>query len=138
MKKNSFYLFAMMMAVVLCVSFTSCSDDDDEGGSGSTNALVGTWQCVSNTSLGSDESEYLKFDAKGNTTWYYVYTKESSFKICKYAYEGTTLVFTWLDGTIETYEVLSVTESELEIKRKGSSDADKYKKVADSVVAGIK
>ena len=30
MKKNSFYLLAIMMAAVLCVGFTSCGDDDDE------------------------------------------------------------------------------------------------------------
>lgn len=30
MKKNSFYLLAIMMAAVLCVGFTSCGDDDDD------------------------------------------------------------------------------------------------------------
>lgn len=38
----------MMLVLVLgtAVSFSSCSDDDDKGGSGDPNSIVGTWNCT--------------------------------------------------------------------------------------------
>ena len=48
-----------LLAVVLSVSFSSCSDDDDDGSSYSVNDVTGVWQCVSQT---GDENEYKFID----------------------------------------------------------------------------
>ena len=49
-----------LLAVVLSVSFSSCSDDDDDDGSSySVNDVTGVWQCVSQT---GDENEYKFID----------------------------------------------------------------------------
>ena len=63
MKKNSFYLLAIMMAVVLCVSFTSCSDDDDTG-----NDLVGWY--LNNDELCTKEDCPLFEEASGDIYYF--------------------------------------------------------------------
>ncbi|MGN1375826.1 MAG: hypothetical protein ACI4V5_04645 [Prevotella sp.] len=45
--KNYFYPIAVILFALLSVTFTSCSDDDDDSGSASD--LVGTWERVSLT-----------------------------------------------------------------------------------------
>jgi len=43
-KKNYYWSFMIAVAMaVMSVGFASCGDDDDEPGSGSNSALVGTW-----------------------------------------------------------------------------------------------
>lgn len=45
MKKNRFYLWAMMVIAVLCIGFTSCGDDDEDDNNGRTSlkAMAGYW-----------------------------------------------------------------------------------------------
>lgn len=140
MKKNSFYLFAMMMAVVLCVGFTSCSsDDDDEGDAG----LVGTWRYVSyETHYNNGKVEvmdpnsygvesYWHFNADGTMDGYESYRGEFDVAHFTYKYEGKTLIVDEVE-----YEVISLTKTELKIKR---NESDRYTiethvKVSDSVI----
>lgn len=129
MKKNFYSLFAVMMAVVLCVGFTSCSSDDDEdGGSVSLSDLVGTWQCVG----------WETYDAKGNVVpshpqeyFYHInadgtgtgYGKDLSGEWgtlhLRCGFEGKTLVigsYANDDGSAGDYvkeEVVTLTQSEL-------------------------
>lgn len=52
MKKIKFLAF-VLFAVLACVSFSSCSDDDkDEPSSGFSSEILGTWQCVESDYLG--------------------------------------------------------------------------------------
>lgn len=68
MKKFKFLAFALF-AVLTCVSFASCSDDDkDEPSSGYANEILGTWQCVETSNSGFRKGSHLVFfDGKGKT-----------------------------------------------------------------------
>ena len=139
MKKNSFYLFAMMMAVVLCVGFTSCSSDDDDEGNPS---LVGTWKFVSYemhyyggkvevVEMNEYEPFYWHFNADGTMDGYESYRGEFDVAHFTYKYEGKTLIVDEVE-----YEVISLTKTELKIKR---NESDRYTiethvKVSDSVI----
>ena len=73
--KNYFYPIAVILFALLSVTFTSCSDDDDDSGSASD--LVGTWQRVSTTFqqkvngkiteeyTNNDNNFMIKFNADG-------------------------------------------------------------------------
>lgn len=156
MKKKSFYLFAMMMVVALCVGFTSCGDDDDDDGpgSGSASALVGTWQHLGREIHYSDgtvyfsdaEKEldaiiYIHFNADWTGAMYiHEYWKDSWSKdLLKYQLDGKKLTFQWLSDEFSS-EIVSLSKSELKLRE--ADDDDSYysiltlKKVADSVIAG--
>lgn len=159
MKKNFYYLFAMMMAVVLCVGFTSCGSDDDEGGSGNSNPLVGTWQQVSDEIYNGDDvhvsypsNTYKHFNADGTG---FLYSKGDDWYVFRFSYKKEGNVYLYMlydDGTPvpEYFKVISCTETELVIgwlseNWKETDDNDskliaigKYVKVSDSVIAGIK
>lgn len=55
MKKCKFLAFALF-AVLTCVSFASCSDDDKDAPSSAD--IVGTWECVSGTEHGGAYEEH--------------------------------------------------------------------------------
>lgn len=65
MKK--YFLFSVMVLATLCVGFTSCSDDDDDGGTDGN--VVGKWSLVSRTLNGSSESvsssDFLEIKSDG-------------------------------------------------------------------------
>ena len=132
MKKKSFYLFAMMMAVVLCVGFTSCSssDDDDLGSSVDLSNLVGTWEGVSEEAryedgkvIISDMKSYLHFNANGTVDRYEYNTTTGEWEITNgiYKFDGKIIAMAAIDDIDYVYknEVVSLTQSELILKRDG-------------------
>lgn len=144
MKKNSFYLFAMMMVAMVCVGFASCSsDDDDEGDAG----LVGTWHYVSyETHYNNGKVEvndpnrygvesYWHFNADGTMDGYEYWEGKFDVAHFTYKYEGKTLTMDEFE-----YEVISLTKTELKIKQNNSDGyiIETHVKVSDSVIAGIK
>lgn len=68
--KSVFYkLMAIMMVAMLSVSFVSCGDDGNNGGSATDSALIGTWQRIrEDNSLSND---VLIFTSSG-----YMYNKD--------------------------------------------------------------
>ena len=156
MKKKSFYLFTMMMAVVLCVGFTSCGSDDDDGPElGSASGLVGTWQWIkveTHYSEGNvdirdfeddDETTYFHFNADGTGAIYiYNYWQEYWSKdLLKYQLDGKklTLIDKW--GYESMNEIVSLSKSELKLRGVDDDDDSYYstltlRKVSDSVIAG--
>lgn len=94
-----FWLSCMMVA--LCIGFTSCGDDDDEGIAGDANTLIiGTWE-----STWIKGWEKYKEDGKWVTDKYdEAYTEESytfksggkgTHKDMADNYEGSSTDFTW-------------------------------------------
>lgn len=70
MKKFYFSMFAMMMMALVCVGFTSCGSDDDDGvngGGGSRDsAVIGTWY---DTTHGNFTCAW-RFDGNGMCYYY--------------------------------------------------------------------
>ena len=143
MKKRCFYLFAMMVAVVLCVGFASCSSDDDEGGSGNTGSIVGTWQLVVEEEY--DESgELLDSDnVKGEQIYYRFNNDMTGFEYERgrkypftYTLIGNILAITEEGYSADEYEIVTLTKSELAIKSEyyGGYDIERYQKVSDSSI----
>ena len=97
MKKTSLFLVSLVALVTLCVGFSSCSKDDDEGGSGDTKKfselLVGKWKYYSYYNSDWFEVEpdvYVQFNADGSfspggkfngnfTTWEIIGTGGTSY-----------------------------------------------------------
>lgn len=155
MKKNSFYLFAMMMAVVLCVGFASCSSDDDEGGSGNTNSFVGTWMWLSDETHYSNgtmddydinDQHYYQFKTNGIVVLYTYYDNKLYIENGKYSYDEKTktLTFSWSgDGDYENEKREIISCSDVEMKWKSNKDGSSYvvstyMKVKDSVLDDLK
>lgn len=148
MKKNWFSLFATMMAVVMCVGFTSCGDDDDEGGSVDVTVanLVGTWQLQSEEEY--DEDGDLEEKGSPSEPIYVHFNADNTG--CEYERDEDdwwTNPFTYtLNGNTLTYgkgsnEIVTLTTSQLVLKYTysyGGWCIERYKKVSDSVIAGAK
>ena len=67
-KMKKYFLFSVMVFMALSVGFSSCSDDDDDGGTNGD--VVGKWSLVSRTLNGSSESvnssDFLEIKSDGN------------------------------------------------------------------------
>lgn len=146
MKKNGFYLFAMMMAVVLCVGFTSCDDEDSGYG-----PLIGTWHHVADAKYkgGTSNTEYYEYDEveKGSYRQF-----KPNGKGARYTYNETTgkwekESFTYeynqpgqiiiLNNNTWAIPLRSLTETEMRTVGGGSVDyfvGEIYRKVDDSVL----
>ena len=162
MKKKSFYLWAMMLVAVLCVGFTSCSNDDDEDDDDvvTGTGIVGTWQfdAVENyyydgtsdsyTNYSRYENSYamyLKFNANGSGTSYEFDDGKWYVSPYTYNFDGKYITVPDKDGKVE---VLKLTDSKLSFKITADEEDfdDKnveymiqtYKRVSDSKVKDAK
>ena len=135
MKKlySTIMLLAMMVAAL---GFTACGDDDeDDGGSGYSSFLVGTWQVEDEDSY-ADEVEYVQF--KSNGTYINVQYDEDGLYITKGTWKVSDNELTMKEtdgewkGTSFTYTILSKGQSKLTLSMLGITST--LTKVSDSVI----
>lgn len=100
-KKNFWNVLVIIMAVVMNVSFISCSSDDENGGG----PLVGSWYCnkhfANRISPSEDATDTYTFKSDGTYEWNcpgwndesgrYTYNKESGI-LTRTNQKGTTWV----------------------------------------------
>lgn len=79
MKKFQFMTFAMMIMALVCVGFTSCSNDDDDF------SIVGTWM-----EIDSDENVYIYLYSNGAGK----YTEKGKSNTFTYTYDDDSKVLT--------------------------------------------
>jgi len=120
MKKSITSLMALLMVLTLCVSFTSCKNDDADV---DDELIYGTWK--SYTVRGNyDSSERLYLPSKGKGTW----STSTGSREFKYSYNNNKLTMTFNDETVESYKVELLTNISLNIVKVGeSSDYYRYK-----------
>ena len=164
MKKNKFYLLAMMLMAMLCISFVSCDKedlqiegDDDEEITGE--GLVGTWKFVSVVNYYKDESrkpekvDYTQYDSlyklfykfnENGTGKLYEWEKGDGWYVdpFNYTFDGKKIIAPENEGDTEI-DVVKLTSTELIIKADEDLDDEDvaymeqtYKRVSESAVAG--
>lgn len=62
--KQAKFLGMFIVALTMCVSFLSCSSDDDDEGGAYSSVTTGTWYLVSWDGNSCDWGEYLRFSGK--------------------------------------------------------------------------
>ena len=72
-----------IVAVIMCVNFAACSDDDED-----ENPLVGVWSYT----WGGGNKEIVTFKSDGKGTWesYDVFDDESNTESFSYTFDGST------------------------------------------------
>ena len=66
MKKQLLGWMTIVLMAFVCVTFTGCGDDDDDGGSASIpSGLIGTWYKTSGTGVSNKWSINVTFNADG-------------------------------------------------------------------------
>lgn len=148
MKNIKFFSLLALLAVSL-LSFTACSDDDDDVSSDDIeNNILGTWQTTHvegywyddteeeniieiNHDVEEDEAERLKFNANG-TCQYYTYVTSldkwvSAGSDYTYTIIGSKIVISESDGMVwGTYNVLSLSSDRVVIEGM-LEEGDSYK-----------
>ena len=70
-KKNLIWMLTFMMVATMCVCFTSCSKDSDDGskrsGGSASSALVGTWSRSYQTGDGNKAKETWTFNTSSGS-----------------------------------------------------------------------
>lgn len=167
MKKNKFYLLAMMLMAMLCIGFVSCDKEDlqeeevtnssgDEEITGE--GLAGTWRFVivenyykngksdriDYTQYSSYYKQYCQFDGNGKGILY-EWEQGNGWYVdpFSYTYDGTYII--GLDEDGGKIEVLKLTSTELVLKISEYLDDETveymvqtYKRVKDSAVKDAK
>lgn len=150
MKKNSFYLWGIMMVIALCVGFTSCGDDEEDSNGGepiegpiSANALVGTWKYVGTLYVddgeyenSSDRITYFHYNADGTGAKYWHSNRDYDWDMetFKYVLDQRNIIITYDHlSDSNTYEIVSLTNMELIL----GMPYHKYQKVDDSILPEI-
>ncbi|WP_294620017.1 lipocalin family protein [uncultured Bacteroides sp.] len=94
MKKFELKFWLSCMVMALCVGFTSCSDDDDEGIAGDAKTLIiGTWQSTWNKGYEIYDGEKEEWD-EAYTDEVYTFKKDGTGTY-KDEYDNSTDPFTW-------------------------------------------
>ena len=109
-----------LVAIIMSVNFTACSDDDDD------NPIVGTWRGEVVDDGKGGYSESFTFNADGSGIWQeFKDGKQIDSESFKYSLDGDKITFTWSDG--ETYtSTFSISGNRLTIK--DNSDSVTYTK----------
>ena len=150
MKKNKFYLLAIMFFAVSCIGFVSC-DDDDEAAGDIPSELVGTWKYVKKELYAEGELyrtygvegelPYWQFKANGSGAEYDLYEGEWDREYFTYKVENNILTFSH-NYSNRNYRIETLTSTTLVVKE-GSLDGiysdsyfelTYYTKVSDSEV----
>lgn len=136
--------FGALLVMVLCVSLTACSDDDDDY---NTEDLIGTWELTRLQGWDEDEDgeketwddeisdEFLEFKANGTGQGYYSDYKYS----IKWKLEGDQLTIIEVDDDnyTETYAIKELTDTKLVLFQSWSEEGYKgedtytFKRVED-------
>jgi hypothetical protein len=126
---KSLRLIGMTLLMVLCaVSFTACSDDDDNELSlpvdNTLELLIGTWE-----GTGEAEGETLTFNKnKTYTEQGESYTQNGTFEYFPNRYMFVTYYTTNWGEENTIYTVVKITEKELYLNDNGHSDIVIYKR----------
>lgn len=108
MKKQMFKWLFVLLAAVVCVGVTSCTDDDDDDVKKENvgNSLVGTWKCT----WDDDEWEILTFNANGTgkIIYYDGYYSEYESYSFSWVMTGDTLIVKVVDGDEVETDVFEV------------------------------
>ena len=142
MKKNIYFLLAIMMMAMVSTGFVSCSSDDDEGYS---NSIVGTWKYAVSEEYDKNGNLVEKHDVRynhfvqyneGGTGVEYYQGYRDTFK---YSINGKKLTI-WYEDESATAEILTLTSTDLALKTSDEDDIyiDRFERVSDSVVEGLK
>lgn len=129
----------MFIFVLTAVCFSSCSDDDDEPGSGSVNAayIIGKWQGVSSTGWEKEDGKVVDKWNDDEPDFEYIEFKDNATGEWKDEY-GTSYKFNWYigdnnqlvigeeyvgDGTGEYYNIKSLSKDKL-VLTSGDNDPE--------------
>lgn len=103
-------LFIIVAALFVAVSFSACSDDDDNNVN--PNNIIGTWQIIESQESGRESDEIWPTEKD-----YYTY----SFK------DNGTAILKWYDGSNEVYNyTYSIKGTVLTMEEKNSSEPMTY------------
>lgn len=98
MKTKFTYLFMMVMATVMSLTFISCGDDDDDDKVVDESTIIGTWYDTTDDSVSFD----FKSDGTG------VFTTNSGTQNFKFTYSASekTLKLWYVDSTkVQNFKV---------------------------------
>lgn len=100
MKKELYWIFTAVMALMLSFGFVSCSEDDEED----DNPIVGTWimQHQPNTDY---DSYVFRRDGTGSMTIYRISSGNNSTYPFTYSYGDNILSIVYNDGDREMWRV---------------------------------
>lgn len=114
-----------LFAILMCVNFTACSNDDDEGNFGSSKRLVGTWNTDFNW---TDCINWVYiFNADGTyTTKAGVYESQKG----RYTYKNPILTLSGTDGT-SIFTIVSFENDYFVVMTDGGRTATFYKDTDD-------
>ncbi|WP_294619787.1 lipocalin family protein [uncultured Bacteroides sp.] len=107
-----------LIAVVMCVNFAACSDDDEDE-SGNAASLIGTWKIVKTVYDDGEitEHDYPYWVIDSSTIYYTDEVGEEKSDYCKYTYDAEKKVIrlTYIDDGRDggTLTVLKLTSDEL-------------------------
>lgn len=122
-------LAVLWCAVIMSVSFTSCSDDDDDKDDKEELSLVGTWR----DSYDGDWDE-LTFKKDGSFTWTWYEEGDEDIETGTYTYKHPklTLIYDedemYDDGEKEVYIVKSISSSKLVLYSEDEDETYTYSK----------
>ena len=103
-------LFLIVAAMFAAVSFSACSDDDDN--KINPNNIVGTWQIIE-----IHENDSYSDEKRPTESDYYTYTFS----------ENGTAILKWYDGSNEVYNyTYTIAGNELTLEEKNSSEPMTY------------
>lgn len=130
--KRKIKLFTIIVALLTSASFISCSNDDEEQFS-YVEAIVGTWSMYQETTdkgirdIGTNSMTYQEwtFTADGYlnvygwkdyNNWGYLNSFTLNYKV-----EGNNVYITGNGETMLLFEIVSITDDLMKIKRSGTS-----------------
>ena len=166
MKKNIYYLFAMMMVAMLSVGFASCGGDDEAGGTPGggggqpptgKSKIIGCWQSVSfveydksgkPVSTIQSGEVYMRFGNDTGAFYDYYDGQWHAFDSFTYYIKDKSLNMVFGDDDIEVYEIVTLNDDKLVLKENfngeyggepsGGWEISEYKKIGDSALPNLK
>lgn len=131
--RTKFNLLATLLMVVLCVGFTSCSDDDEEEKQGdrTLELLVGTWEYTHEWSNINGGTDVVVYTYKFNADKSYTYTEMSDTSFGDYEENGTYQYYSdtkklVLTDNGESYSVVLLEISKDKLKIDNDGDVEEY------------
>lgn len=135
--------FTMAMLLVAGLAFTSCTDDDGNGGSGNSNesgAIIGEW--FQDAGVG-DVKQYSasKYNEDGSAEFMLLYVNTPTSLYYKYdgrySLNGTSLSEIYVspltgENTTDKYEVISIDKYALTVKFLGNNTTDVMNRIVDN------
>lgn len=111
-----------LIAVVMCVNFAACSDDEEEDKSGDAASLIGTWKVVKTVYdngeiIDGEEHDFPYWVIDSSTLYCTDEVGEEKSDYCKYTYDAEKKIIhlTYINDGHDggTFTVLKLTSDEL-------------------------